>query len=101
MYVKRNDIIQAAKKHKAVSSCCADLADIRELIYDIPSDGDVIKVTRCKDCKYHRSEPDISHGKTVHFCSKLNKEVAKDFYCGSAVQQCSDSDKPGERKLVW
>ena len=43
--------------------------------------NDVVPVVRCKDCKYHHWEKEPEHGKTIHFCSVLNAEVFKDFYC--------------------
>lgn len=43
--------------------------------------ADVVEVVRCKDCKYHHWEQEPCHGKTEHFCSVLNAQVFKDFYC--------------------
>ena len=43
--------------------------------------AELVEITRCKDCKYHHREQEPEHGKTIHFCSVLNAEVFKDFYC--------------------
>ena len=43
--------------------------------------AELVEITRCKDCKYHNLEQEPEHGKTIHFCSVLNAEVFKDFYC--------------------
>ena len=43
--------------------------------------ADVAEVVRCRNCKYHHWEQEPCHGKTEHFCSVLNAQVFKDFYC--------------------
>lgn len=51
-YIEREAVIKFAESNKAVSQALADIVDIREIVNDVPS-ADVIKVVRCKDCKYH------------------------------------------------
>lgn len=41
-----------------------------------------VEVVRCRNCKHHHSEQEPCHGRTEHFCSKLNIQVFADFYCG-------------------
>ena len=43
--------------------------------------ADVVEIVRCRNCKYHHWEQEPCHGKTEHFCSVLNAQVFKDFYC--------------------
>ena len=52
-----------------------------EMIADYLIANDVVPVVMCKDCKYHYWEKEPEYGKTIHFCSVLNSEVFKDFYC--------------------
>lgn len=44
--------------------------------------ADVAPVVRCRHCQSHHREQEPCHGKTVHYCEKLKKEVRPDFYCG-------------------
>lgn len=53
---------------------------VQKAVENTPT-ADVVEVVRCKDCKHHHWEQEPCHGKTEHFCSVLNAQVFKDFYC--------------------
>ena len=44
--------------------------------------ADVAEVVRCRKCKHHHLEREPCHGKTEHFCSRLNMQVFANFHCG-------------------
>ena len=48
---------------------------------------DVAPVVRCRWCKSHHWEQEPCHGKTVHFCEKLNAEVTADFFCAAGKRK--------------
>jgi len=48
---------------------------------------DAVPVVRCRWCKSHHWEQEPCHGKTVHFCEKLNAEVTADFFCAAGKRK--------------
>ena len=56
------------------------VVSVKKAIAQTPTE-DVVKIVRCKDCKFRICEQDPEHGKTTHTCSVLNTEVFREFYC--------------------
>lgn len=49
--------------------------------------ADVAPVVRCRHCQSHHWEQEPCHGKTVHYCKKLNAEVTADFFCAAGKRK--------------
>ena len=45
--------------------------------------GYAVPVVRCRHCRSHHWEQEPCHGKTVHYCKKLDAEVTADFFCAA------------------
>ena len=50
------------------------------------------EIVRCEDCLYHHLEQNAEHGKLIHNCSALNKEVFKGFYCYFGIRKMSEEN---------
>ncbi len=74
-------------------------SDFIDLVNDATEINDVVKVVRCKNCKYHHWEQDPEHGKTVHLCVILNAEVFRDFYCYYGEHKQQEGDKVMSRYI--
>lgn len=57
-------------------------SEIVNIIVEAPT-VDAVEVIRCRDCKYHRWEQELCHGRIKHFCSnpKGLTVVRKDTFC--------------------
>lgn len=62
---------------------------IQMLIADTPT-VDAVEVVRCKNCKHHRWEQEPCHGKTIHYCLAINRQVQKDFFCANGERRSND-----------
>ena len=86
-YVKLDDALRACTEHEdwyretndQFGTIVAD--DIFQSIINLPT-ADVVEVVRCRKCKHHHLEREPCHGKTEHFCSRLNMQVFANFHCG-------------------
>ena len=58
------------------------LEDVQQWLDERPT-VDALEVIRCRDCKYHRWEQELCHGRIEHFCSnpKGLTVVRKDTFC--------------------
>lgn len=88
-YIKREALLKDIDENIIFSARHGDAMLNREIrgaskvinrILDAPT-ADVVEVVRCKKCKHHHWEQEPCHGKTEHFCSVLDAQVFKDFYC--------------------
>ena len=55
---------------------------VAQMAVDGKPTADVVEVVRCRKCKHHHLEREPCHGKTEHFCSRLNMQVFANFHCG-------------------
>lgn len=53
---------------------------------------DAVPVVRCRYCRSHHWEQEPCHGKTVHYCKKLNAEVTADFFCAAGKRKDGDGN---------
>ena len=87
-YIEREAVLKHCKeiienehnKNASAGSWADAYEQFIEDLEDAPV-ADVVEVVRCKECKHHHWEQEPCHGKTEHFCSVLNAQVFKDFYC--------------------
>ncbi len=51
-----------------------------------------VEVVRCKDCKYHYWEQEPCHGRTEHFCRRLDIQVSKEDFCSNGRRKERKND---------
>ena len=53
-------------------------------------------IVYCKNCEYHKKEQDPCHGRTEHYCLKLQTKIPKEFFCGygkSTIKKDGDNNE--------
>lgn len=62
-----------------------------EVAEDMPT-IDAVPVVQCRHCQSHHWEQEPCHGKTVHYCKKLDAEVTADFFCAAGKRKNGDGN---------
>lgn len=75
-YIDADKACEIAIAHKDFGQCIADLVSLKEVLRDTPTE-DVVKVVRCKDCKYFVDKQSENHqgicmcGEKIHHMPQI------------------------------